>query len=195
MPQCISRFPFFSSLILIMLPALLSSCTGFAPQTRNKTPSPSGVCHTSKVQELDGFKVVGADPIWTTMTRDLWSPAHLQYPFEGSTGKGVWFVKKSVQGELQVTGRQIDGDGKILFFHQARLEQDNNGNEITYFIDAPSEVFTLKDASSSSYVRPIPDGYSGNGTGYIVTKPGCYQLTATIQNYKVEIVIESKDSR
>lgn len=113
-------------------------------------------------------------------------------PFTGSLGKGIWFVKEGVQGELQVTGRQIDGDGKILFFYQAELKQDNNGNEIIYFIDSPTEVFTVEDANSSNYLSPIPDSYSGHITGYIVTKPGCYQLTATVQNDQVEIVFESK---
>ncbi|MCL5998662.1 MAG: WD40 repeat domain-containing protein [Chloroflexi bacterium] len=161
-------------------------------QAHMRTSTPTGVCHTSTTQELDSFTVAGADPIWTTITGGQWTSAPLQAPYEGSIGKGIWFVKKGVQGELQVTGRQIDGDGKILFFYRSEVEQDNNGNAIIYFIDPPAEVFTIEDANASNYLSPIPDGYLGHVTGYIVTKPGCYQLTAAVQNDQVEIVFESK---
>jgi hypothetical protein len=118
----------------------------------------------------------------------------LQSPYEGSLGKGIWFVDHSFAGELQVTGKQVDGDGKILFFHGSRIEHDNSEKEPINFYpnDMPGEIFTVMDASSSNYLSPIPEGYSGNATGFIVTRPGCYKITATIQNYQVEFIIEAK---
>ncbi len=180
--------------LLVFLVLILSSCTGMPAinSTSTTQPAPTNiVCKASKTQKLTGFTVMGGYPVWTTIVKVLWYPANLQPPYEGSLGKGAWFVDKSVTGELKVTGRQIDGDGKILFFKGSRIENDRNGNETILFNDTPTEVFTIQDASSSNYLSPIPEGYSGNTTGIITTRPGCYQITATIQTYKVEFMIEA----
>ena len=110
---------------------------------------------------------------------------------KGYLAKRLVFVSDEVEGDLVITSRRLDGPGQLYFV-------DNNDrftalDDDTYRIDSPlATEQTYVDAHIPTHF-PNPPGIAHHGGGYLIPRPGCYQVEATIQDYHVQIVFEVLD--
>lgn len=113
---------------------------------------------------------------------DLTSP-------EGRLTKRLIFVDDQTEGDLLITGRRIDGDGDVYF-------NDGDEDKIVRVDDTTLQLSTvfpdtlLIPSAHISTHFPTPEDKSHHGMGLIFTDPGCYELTATLNEYIVHVTIE-----
>ncbi len=145
----------------------------------------------------DGFSPVGKYPIWLNVPGDghiLWQqlgPAILP-PYKGRTTKQIWAISDDFQGKVRITGKQLDGNGIVLFPNDNSAEMVNDTT--VRYKEKPLDTLII-DALSQDHriTSPKPIGYTFFGSSLIYPHPGCFQLTATIDKNTVDIVVEILD--
>jgi len=100
---------------------------------------------------------------------------------EGVWSRALLLVDEDVKGDLMITGQQLDGQGRVYFLH--RVDEETITWEPQHFIP---------NAHTSEIIQK-PDGRVQHFTAWGVTGPGCYQLTFTLAEYTVQMVVEVID--
>jgi len=74
--------------------------------------------------------VAGQFPVWRQQNdgRSTWYGANALPPYEGQIGKTLLYIDKQIQGDLRLSGHQLDGDGVVLFGGHAKQVVDDQGN-------------------------------------------------------------------
>lgn len=145
--------------------------------------------------------VAGQFPVWISSKGQMYysklgpkvlpsTAGALQF-IEGRTTKALVFVDKRVEGDLVITGRQLDGKGKIYFPGEASLVTPVNTTTLQ-LVKVPPDTKVIPSAHISTHF-PEPPGKAHHGMGPLYLAPGCYQFTATIAEHTVEIVIDIID--
>lgn len=168
------------------------------------TLAPGMPCPITPIQEDfgDGFSPVqGEYPVWISSSGQmLWSsmgpnvlpPASgaLQFVEAHLIKVGV-YVDQRVEGDLRVTGRQLDGDSLVYFPQDGQLARVDE--ETLQLLEIPPD-YEIIPSTHIPTKFPSPPGKSQTGIGAIIyLNPGCYQLTATIAEYTVKFVFEILD--
>lgn len=185
-------------LALSVLILFVTACS--APSNALKPGEPCPATLTDAPNFLgDGFNPAGKYPIWLNIGGDgpiLWQqlgsvtfPSSLR---EGRTLKQLWVIADEIQGKVRITGKQLDGKGKVLFPNDSSVERINDTT--VRYKEKPKTALII-DTTSQDHriVSPKPEGYTFFGSSFIFPHPGCYQFTATIDDYTVDIVEEIKD--
>lgn len=103
--------------------------------------------------------VAGKFPVWRISSgRNYWAkmPVYLP-PYEGRGYKTLWYIDEQAQGDLRVIGRQLDGDGIVLFGHQAKQVVDDEGNVLGAIFEEgkePSDVLLISSAHQTKVLSP-----------------------------------------
>ena len=100
---------------------------------------------------------------------------------EGVWSRALLLVDEDVKGDLMITGQQLDGSGRVYFLHRTDEET---------IIWEPQQI--IPNAHTSEIMQK-PNGRVQHFTAWGVTEPGCYQLTFTLAEYTVQIVVEVID--
>lgn len=144
--------------------------------------------------------VAGEFPVWITLAgRGAFSEGRVLPPASGELQfdraidhKVLVFVDRSVAGDLTITGRQLGGDN-VVYFPVFGEDIDWIDNTTLQLLKVPSDIKVIPSAQNYSR-QPNPQGKAHHGTGMLFISPGCYQITITIDNYTVEVVIELMDT-
>lgn len=137
----------------------------------------------------------GEFPIWLGVA-EVYDFAHMTRslpPYSGIVWKFLIFVDRSVEGDLRITGHQLDGDGVVLFPEGGQMVTTEDGNTgVVYEDDEPAPEKLIADAHIGSHVRP--GQYAEHGSSILFPNPGCYAITATLTApehvYTVQVVSE-----
>lgn len=148
------------------------------------TPSSSSICPISPTEQIwsGTGPVAGEFPVWMTsrgqqsVTFLSADPSKPEQVSEGVRSRALLLVDEDVTGDLVITGRQLDGPGQVYFFHR---EGDDTWKPQQVILDAHTSVIHEK-----------PSGRVQHFIAWGVTNPGCYQLTFTLAEYTVPIVVE-----
>jgi len=146
----------------------------------------------------DEFRPVGEYPIWLNVPGDgpiLWQQlGHAIYPsspYEGRNLKQLWVIADEIQAKVRITGKQLDGKGKVLFPNDSSWERVN---DTTVYKAKPKDTLIIDTSSSNHRVAsPKPEGYTFFGSNLFYPNAGCFQLTASIDKNTVDIVVEILD--
>ncbi len=126
--------------------------------------------------------VAGTFPLWvTSQGHEQWSDMSSTQlaPEPYRTGKRVWVVDTRAPGKLRITGRQLDGTGIVLFAQ--REPEDKEASPVL-------EIQSAEEGPMGS-----PPGFQLHGFLIYYPGPGCYQLTGTLADQTVQIVVEIVD--
>lgn len=125
----------------------------------------------------DKAPLAGEFPIWTSAGGQLpWSdlPPSDYAPLPYGLMKTIWVVdKRTPEGTLRLAGRQLDGDGMVLF--------SQSDDPVVRVLEIPS----AHEGPALS-----PPGFQDHYVTVHYPGPGCYQLSATIgQSVVIQTVI------
>lgn len=182
--------------------------------TKSPTPvlDPDDPCPVTPTQsdfwpeQIGDAMVAGEFPVWTTIAGQkgfsvvppqggptILPPLSGDIQFPKGVGvitKAFLFVDDDVEGDLRVTIRQLDGDGMVYF------PEDRHVSRITdtklRIRGLPPDVLIIRSAHERTR-SPNPPGIAHHGMTLIYPGPGCYQFTATIAGYTVNIVFKLVD--
>lgn len=139
--------------------------------------------------------LAGEFPVWLTAgTGEVaWTKLPVSLPpYPGRMDKIIWTVDTRVQGDLRITGKQLDGDGILLFAHTAKQQVDQQGQVLGGVFDGQlSNVWTITAAEKG--VQNSPPGFQDHGVLVYYPHPGCYQYEATIAEHTTHLVTEVLD--
>lgn len=200
-------------LVMLLLAFLLSACQFRPIEPRGAMSSPLAEtttlpfdCPITPVQTdfWDGAgSVAGEYPVWiASRGKTSWSaggpkvyssnevPINFPHGY-GIRPKTLIFLDSKVEGDLTVSGRRLDIDGLVYFPVSTDLDSviNTNGSQLRAM---PATSFTIPAAHNLSR-HPNPPGIAHHGFGPLYPNPGCYELTATIQEHEVRIVVEITD--
>ena len=164
------------------------------------TPNQIGVCPITPPQPYFwsySGPAAGEFPVWISSTGQehysklgpkVLPPASGMPQFkEGHITKALVFVDKSVQGDLTITGHQLDGDSLVYF---PKYDETKRLNESTLqLLEAPADSYTIPDANQTNNL-PEPEGKAVQGMGPLYIAPGCYEFDLTIEKYTTRVVVE-----
>ncbi len=188
----------FGILTIGILFLFVTSCS--APSNSLKPGEPCPVTPVDAPNFLgDEFNPAGKYPIWLNIGgggpipwQQLGSVTFPSSPYEGRTLKQLWVIADEIQGKVRITGKQLDGKGKVLFPNDSSVEWINDTT--AHYKEKPKAALIIDTATQDHrIVSPKPEGYTFFGSSFIFPHPGCYQFTATIDDYTVNIVEEIKD--
>jgi hypothetical protein len=137
----------------------------------------------------------GEFPVWLTIGErfDFERYPRSLPPYEGIWNKFLIFVDRRVEGQLSITGRQLDGDGIVLFPHDGTTTTTEDGVTGALY-DEVSDEEIIEDAHITTIVKPPDSPVAEHGAVVIFPNPGCYAVTATLtgadQTYTVRVVTE-----
>jgi hypothetical protein len=109
---------------------------------------------------------------------------------EGRASKALVFVDKRVQGDLTITGHQLDGDGAVYFPQDDEMTRLNEST--LQLLEAPAAFYTIPNAGQTDF-SPEPRGKSVHGMGPLYPNPGCYEFVLRIAGNTVTVVKEIVD--
>lgn len=185
------------SLLLCTLIACTNTIPGNPPTVMPTTQS-TRTCSVSPSQSKlrpDMAALAGEFPLWLTVGTGTysWSKQPISLPpYPGRMDKIIWTVDTRVSGDLRITGKQLGGDGVLLFADKAKTQIDDKGQVLGSIIeDKPSDVRLILSAENG--VQNSPPGFQDHGGLVYYPHPGCYQYTATIADHTVQIVVEVLD--
>ena len=170
-------------------------------ETSTPTSEGASSCPVTSIQE-DFWSAVGPVagdfPVWISslgrvpyskLGRIVLPPDSGELTFnEGRSTKALVFVDKSIEGDLTITGKRLDGPELVYFTDSEGLFTDIDDTTMQ-LVKLPPTVKTISSAHISSHF-PEPPGKAHHGMGLLYLSPGCYQFTATINQYTVQIVLE-----
>ncbi|MHB8132719.1 MAG: hypothetical protein ACYDH1_00730 [Anaerolineaceae bacterium] len=139
--------------------------------------------------------VAGKSPIFVTSVGEMkWTDMVVSLqPFPGRLTKILIFVQSDVDGDLEITGRQIDGNGIVLFYQEGQGKFDNNGELVGSIISSPKDKWIFPSANQPSRY-PNPEGFVHHGLAVYYPNPGCYEYIFTIADREVRVVMNIIDS-
>lgn len=137
---------------------------------------------------------VGEYPVWfvTIDSAPMPSLSKSQAPFNGGTmRKSLVVVTTELSGDLVLTGRQLDGDGVVLFLLRIDEEIPNadGTSTIIYSDDDLTDHFVIPNAEKTTNGTDAP-GYAHHPWAAYYPKPGCYQLTGTFGGQTATAIVE-----
>jgi hypothetical protein len=177
-----------------------------AAQVSSALPSEpilEGECPITPVQ-IDFWGYIGGAagtfPVWMASSGKMeWSklgplvqaPSNSGTEFqEGHFTKMLLFVDKTVEGELAITGRQLDGNQRAYFPTSDMMIRIS---ETTLQLNQlPPKTYWIEQAQNSTNF-PEPNGKSHIGWGALFPTPGCYAFDFSINTFSVEVVVEIVD--
>lgn len=135
--------------------------------------------------------VAGQDPIWISSSGEVkWSDMVVSLPpYPGRLTKMLVFVSRNVEGDLEITGRQIASNEKVLFALDGQEKVDSKGLVIGSIVNDPKDTWIVHSANQPSRY-PNPDGYVHHGEFVYFPSPGCYELSAKIDQHEVKVVVD-----
>ncbi len=188
-----------------LLVSLMSACNGIAERivpVATPTTSPTGQssfsCPVSPSQtdlRPDLAALAGESPLWLTIGtgRLRWAELPVSLPpYPGRMDKTIWTLEKRVEGDLRITGKQLDGNGLLLFARTAKQQVNEKGQILgSLFDEPPADAWVIPSAEQGT--DNSPPGFQDHGVLVYYPHPGCYQYTATIAKHTVQIAIEVLD--
>jgi len=137
---------------------------------------------------------VGDYPVWfvTIDSIALSDLAPSFPPYDGGTvRKSLVNVSTELEGDLMITGRQLDGDSVVLFPIQIdeEIEHTDGSRTIIYSVDDLADQFTVTNAHITTN-GPNNGSYAHHPWATYYPNPGCYELTGTYGGYSTRIVVE-----
>jgi hypothetical protein len=140
---------------------------------------------------------VGEYPVWfvTIDSIPMSELGRSQPPYNGGTvRKTLVVVTTDLEGELVITGRQLDGDAQVLFPQRIDEEIEN--------ADGSSTIVYSEDDLAERHIVPNPqiptngtwaEGYASHPLGLYFPEPGCYQLSGSYGGYTANTIVEVRD--
>ncbi len=157
-------------ILCIILTLLVMACAeSVTSPAALPTLKPGEPCPVSPKTDFrpDKAPLAGEFPIWTSVGDQLpWSdlPESQFAPPPYRILKAIWVVdKRTPDGVLRLTGRQLDGDGRVLF-----NQSDNQA----------LQLWELPSAHEGPALSP--PGFQDHYFGVHYPGPGCYGITSTI---------------
>ncbi len=137
---------------------------------------------------------VGEYPVWfvTIDSAPMPNLSKSQAPFSGGTvRKSLVVVTTELSGDLVLTGRQLDGDGVVLFLLRIDEEIPNvdGTSTIIYSDDDLTDHFVIPNAEKTTFGTDAP-GYAHHPWAAYYSHPGCYQLTGTFGGHSATAIVE-----
>jgi len=156
------------------------------PELAGTAVPPPSTCPISPTEQIwsGTGPMAGEFPVWmTSQGREAMTLLSTASGVPEQISAGVWgrsllLVDEQFPDELIITGKQLDGQGEVYFFH--RLEDDT----ITW------EPQLLIPRANSSAIDGHPLGRVQHSIAWGVTEPGCYELTFSLNKYTTKIVID-----
>lgn len=162
-------------------------------QQSDNTLLPPFDCSVSPTEQVNfgGGTIAGEFPVWMTsqgqqqgVTRLSTASGKPEQVSEVRWSREILLVDENVEGDLLITGEQLDGPGQLFFI--VGVEADGETR-----IWEPRQVIT--DANTSTINGRVL-GRVQHIIAWGVTNPGCYQLTFRLNEYTVPIVVEVIDT-
>lgn len=189
----------FRLLGVLVLAVMLSACglrdtPSAVTQTVNCEVSPRLPDHPVAAQMR---APVGEYPAWF-VTADSVSMSELGKalpPYDGGwIAKNLVVVSTEFEGDLVMTGHQLDGDSVVSFILQIDEETlgANNVRTAIFSEDDLTEQYVVHNAQITTFGTWSNDYASHPWAPYYPT-PGCYQLSATFGGYTTNIIVEIRD--
>ena len=161
------------SAILILTVALLISAGRTEPLAGTS-------CQATPRQEIVSAiaPAAGAYPVWVV------DGSFGRWRASDAVVKTAWILARNHPGDLTVTGKRVDGDGRALF-------------ELTQGADLSEQLFISEDDTHQMIPGGIePDElrkYSFRGSGVVYPSAGCWELLVHYGNSESRIVLELID--
>lgn len=175
----------------------------FRKETPTRTPTAVSSCPITPIQEDfwdQTAPVAGEFPIWMSSwgqssysrlgPKVLPPPSGSMQFVEGHLVKTGIFIDQEVEGNLLITGRQLDGDNDVFFPGQNDRTTTDEG--ILQLLDVPPNQFIIRDAHIPDRAEN-PAGKVVRAMSPLYISAGCYQFTFTIAQYTVYVVLEILD--
>lgn len=140
---------------------------------------------------------VGEYPVWF-VTIDSIPMSQLNKslpPYNGGTvRKTLVVVTTDLEGELVITGHQLDGDAVMLFPGQIddEIENADGSTSIVYAEGDLSERHVVPHPQNTTF-GTWAEGYASHPLGLYFPQPGCYQLSGSYGGYTVNAIVEVRD--
>lgn len=136
----------------------------------------------------------GDYPVWfvTIDSANFTDMARSFPPYHGGTvRKSLINVSTELEGDLTITGHQLDGDGIVLF--PIRIDEEveyaDGSHTILYSADDLTDQYTITNAQIPTF-GPNAGGYAHHPWAAYYPKPGCYELTGTYGGFSTSIIVE-----
>lgn len=200
------RIGIWLSLVLFLF--LPSSCSplrladwfGSSPTTDTSKKQTQGVeCPVTASENKFSMvgPLAGKSPVWLTSVGEIkWNdlPVSLS-PYPGRLTKMLVFVSKDVEGDLEITGKQIDGNSQLLFPQETKTQKisSSEGNSVAGAILVNPQSMWVKANANKPTNFPNPDGFAHHGLLVYYPSPGCYEYVAKISGDEVRIVLNVVD--
>jgi dipeptidyl aminopeptidase/acylaminoacyl peptidase len=174
-----------------------SESQGGSPQPEAAiTPCPTSPVDTSFWSYIGDTPVAGEFPVWFGGVRQAIGGGPIVLPptqdlgitfTRGLATKMLVFVDETVPGDLVIRGHALDDGTPVYFPGASDLERLNASEHVLQQV--PTTTHTIPTARFSTF-EPHPTGLAHHGMGPLFIAPGCYELTATIGDYTVQVVME-----
>jgi hypothetical protein len=140
---------------------------------------------------------LGEYPVWFA-TLDTVAMSELDAsdsPYSGGTvRKSLIVVSTEVEGDLVITGHQLDGDGIVLFPLQIDEErQSESGEQIIIYSEDDLSTQKLIPNAQITTNSPNAPGYAHHPWSAYYPAPGCYQLSASYGGHVTNIIVEIRN--
>ncbi len=184
---------------------LLTSCSPlrvadwFRPTPTTDTSKGQNRCPVTETETKFSMlgSVAGQSPVWITSLGEVkWNelPVSLS-PYPGRLTKMIVIISKDAEGDLEITGKQIDGNGQVLFPQEAQKQDlaSNDGNSVDGSVLVnPQSTWVIPNASTPTR-SPNPDGFVTQGGLVYYPNPGCYEYLAKIGGKEVHVILNVVD--
>ncbi len=186
------------SLVISTLSAFLliiTACSAPVKVLKSGETCPVTLSESATIIEGVG-QIAGKYPIMLYLPENgfLWKelgPISLP-PYEGRINKQTWAISDNIQGKVRISGTQLDGNGIVLFPNSDSAEWAS-GTTIKWTEKPKNKLIIDTSSSNGRVTSPKPKDYTYFGDTLIYPHPGCYQFTASIGKYSVDIVVEILD--
>lgn len=158
------------------------------------TLNPGDPCPVTQTQFVPFFQsgpVAGESPIWIVNGgRVSWDSlgANVTLPYSGRISKDIWIIDTDTEGDLRIEGRQLDGDGIVLFPESHDIHRTSETS--VEFIGEVSNFKLIQNAHQKDEGLHSPENYQYHAILVHYSNRGCYQFTADLADETVEVVIE-----
>lgn len=177
--------------VLVLAILVIGAWLLFSQQAQITTePILSGFsCPISPIEQIwsGTGSMAGEFPVWMTskgqqsVTLLSTTSGQPEQVSEGVWSRALLLVDEDVMGDLVITGQQVDGTGQVFFLHR---------------VDDETVTWEPQQTISNAHISVIvekPLGRVQHIIAWGVTNPGCYQLTLSLAEYTVPIVVEVVD--
>ncbi|MCA9919963.1 MAG: hypothetical protein KC445_18530 [Anaerolineales bacterium] len=135
--------------------------------------------------------VAGVFPIWIANGgRMSWDSlgANVLTPYSGRISKTIWIINTDIKGDLRIEGRQVDGDGILLFPKSHDMHRTSETS--VEFVGKVSNFILIQNAHQKGDGMHSPENYQYHAVLVYYPNSGCYQFKVDLADKVVEMVIE-----